>query len=84
MSHDYSNSGGGDRVPNKSDDSMAQGVHVEQVNDTTYTEDDDDPKLHLTTWVALISMYIYQLVVVVNLQGPSAVVCLLVAFRISK
>lgn len=46
----------------------------EQVN-LSYNDDEEEPELHMRTWLALAAMWLLNYVQVVALQGPPAVVC---------
>jgi hypothetical protein len=58
--------------------------HVQQLEDIrtmdtlenlVYNDTEEEPELHIRTYVALLAMFILNLVQVVALQGPPAVVC---------
>ena len=52
-------------------------AHLETVdtqNNLVYNEVEDEPEIRARTWVALAAMFILNLVQVVALQGPPAVV----------
>jgi hypothetical protein len=56
----------------------AEEQHLEQVSksaaDLVYDNDDEEPELHMRTYVALLAMFLLNLVQVFALQGPPAVV----------
>jgi hypothetical protein len=56
----------------------AEEKHFEQVPksaaDPVYDNDDEEPELHMRTYVALLAMFLLNLVQVFALQGPPAVV----------
>lgn len=58
--------------------SSAEAIHQEDVPNSTvdlvYDNDDEEPELHLRTYVALATMFLLNLVQVFALQGPPAVV----------
>jgi hypothetical protein len=58
--------------------SSAEARHQEEVSNSTvdlvYDNDDEEPELHLRTYVALAAMFLLNLVQVFALQGPPAVV----------
>lgn len=41
-----------------------------------YDDLDEEPEIHLRTWIAMLSMFLLNFVQVFALQGPPAVVCL--------
>jgi hypothetical protein len=43
-------------------------------NDLVYDDDDEEPELHARTYLALAAMFLLNLVQVLALQGPPAVV----------
>lgn len=53
-------------------------VHVEHIQDIqqnySYDDEDEEPELHATTWIALGSMCLLILAVLFALQGPPTVV----------
>ena len=49
-------------------------VTVDQGN-LAYEDAEHEPELRLRTWVALVAMWLYNLVIVLALNSPSAVVC---------
>ena len=59
--------------------SQPRSTHLEQVvsNDQNlhYDEVDEEPELHARTWLALAAMMLLNMVQVVALTGPPAVVC---------
>lgn len=72
-------------APEKQDNAMndvsekasREAVHVEK--DTAYEanlvyDGDEEPEIHMRTWVALAAMFLLNLVQVFALQGPPAVV----------
>ena len=52
--------------------------HVEDVPATNdnleYENDDEEPELHARTWIALAAMFLLDMVQLVALQGPPAIV----------
>lgn len=54
------------------------GEQIEDVEAETenlrYEDTDHEPKLHFKTWIALVTMWIYNLVIVLALNSPAAVV----------
>ena len=61
------------------DKSSVEEKHVEDIkdssfNDMEYTNDNEEPELHARTWVALAAMFVLNMVQVVALQGPPAMV----------
>lgn len=49
-------------------------THYTAENNLVYDDADEEPELHARTYIALISMFFLNLVQVVALQGPPAVV----------
>jgi hypothetical protein len=49
--------------------------------DLVYDDNDEEPELHARTYIALIAMFILNMVQVVALQGPPAVVRMVVLRR---
>ena len=45
-------------------------------NDLVYDDIEHEPELHIRTWIALASMWLYNYVIVFALLSPPAVVCL--------
>ena len=43
-------------------------------NNLKYENDDEEPELHARTWIALAAMFLLNMVQLVALQGPPAVV----------
>jgi hypothetical protein len=46
----------------------------EEAKNLSYNDDEEEPEIHLRTWVALGAMWLLNYVQVVALQGPPAVV----------
>ena len=51
-------------------------------HDLVYDDDEREPELHARTYFALAAMFILNLVQVVALQGPPAVVCTILGLRL--
>ena len=63
--------------PEQSDKMSSEAQHVEDSKsdrNLVYADVDEEPELHLRTWIALASMFFLNLVQVFALQGPPAVV----------
>lgn len=64
---------------NEKEDFAAKEKHLEiardAANNLIYENDEEEPEIHLRTWIALASMWLLNYVQVVALQGPPAVVC---------
>lgn len=57
---------------------VAEGVHAENASvNLDYNDDEHEPEIHARTYYALIAMFLLNLVQVLALQGPPAVVCVL-------
>lgn len=55
----------------------SEAQHMEKsvpVQNPVYDEVDEEPEIHMRTWIALASMFLLNLVQVFALQGPPAVV----------
>jgi len=66
----------------KSEEPVGEGVHAENVSETVvvnlgYDDDEHEPEIHARTYYALTAMFLLNLVQVLALQGPPAVVCAL-------
>ncbi|KIV91817.1 hypothetical protein PV10_06314 [Exophiala mesophila] len=54
-------------------DEKVSGDHVESINAPVWDNEDEEPELHMRTWVALAAMVVLQFVMLLALQGPPAV-----------
>jgi hypothetical protein len=49
--------------------------HVDSSNeDLVYDDAEHEPELHFRTWIALVSMFLYNYVIIITLLSPAAVV----------
>lgn len=71
-------------VDEKQDFSMKE-KHVEnspdELKNLSYNDDEEEPEIHMRTWIALAAMWLLNYVQVVALQGPPAVVSLHILSR---
>ena len=60
-------------------DFEAKEKHLEttggDANNLTYDYDEEEPEIHMRTWIAIGAMWLLNFVQVVALQAPPAVVC---------
>src|SRR4051812_31283192 len=61
------------RDKNSVDEKQIENVNTEFSN-MEYNNDDEEPEFHARTWLALAAMFLLNLVQVVALQGPPAMV----------
>ena len=67
-----------ERIGQTPSENLSEEKHLEQVvtseDNLVYDDVDEEPELHARTYIALASMFLLNLVQVVALQGPPAVV----------
>lgn len=67
------------------DTSDVQNVEVSGMDgDVVYLDEEEEPELHMRTYVALGAMFLLNYAMVIALQGPPAVVCSIHIQAISK
>lgn len=62
-------------ITEKNSDEDQQLEHVTTSDgNLVYNDDEEEPEIHVRTWIALAAMFLLNMVQVVALQGPPAVV----------
>jgi hypothetical protein len=67
------------KVTSPNDKTLSEAKHIEQVvsdnSNINYDQVDEEPELHARTYLALVAMFLLNMVQVIALSGPPAVVC---------
>jgi hypothetical protein len=71
----HSSPGKGEHISEHMEEMEIHAEHIQEIQQNyTYDDEDEEPELHATTWIALGSMCLLILAVLFALQGPPTVV----------